>query len=63
MAEGLLALARSVDQDGVHPTSRAMVVKEMRDTLSVLRAAAPEKRERDRLDELSRRRDRRRAAS
>jgi hypothetical protein len=58
LAATALALAAVIDSPG-SPTSKAMVAKELRETLAALRALAPPKKEADRGDELA---ERRRAA-
>jgi hypothetical protein len=61
LAAAALALARVIDAPG-SATSKAMVAKELRETLAALRALAPPKREQDTLDEIAAAREKRRAS-
>lgn len=62
LAATALALADELDGPG-SSTSKAMVAKELRETLAALRALAPSKHERDRLDEVTRKREQRRRSA
>lgn len=62
LAATALVLAAELDGSG-SSTSKAMVAKELRDTLAALRALAPPKREADRLDEVNRKREERRRSA
>jgi hypothetical protein len=63
LAAAALALAREIDDPENSATSKSMCAKALQDILSQLRALAPQKRERDRLDELAEKRTRRRATA
>lgn len=56
---GLLQLAAGLDDPGSSLTSRAAALKELRETMSLLRALAPADERKDGIDELTRRRERR----
>jgi hypothetical protein len=58
LAASALALAEAIDAPG-SATSKAMVAKELRETLAALRALAPPKAEEDEIDRARRRRDER----
>ena len=60
-AGAALVLARGLDDDGFSLTSRAMAVKELRETMAALRELAPPAQEADGLDDLAARREQRRA--
>lgn len=57
-----IALAREIDRDN-SATSKSMCAKALQDVLGQLRGLAPPRRERDRIDELSEKRGRRRATA
>ena len=61
-AAAALAIARDIDSSSTSPNAKAMLAKELRDTLAVLYARAPVEEAKDSIDELSRRRAARRAA-
>jgi hypothetical protein len=63
LAATALALAASLDDPDVSATAKANCSRELRDTFAALRALAPVERSADALDELKRRRQRRRKAS
>jgi hypothetical protein len=58
LAASALALADAIDAPG-SATSKAMVAKELRETLAALRALAPVRVEEDEIDRARRRRDER----
>ncbi len=58
-----LELARQLDDGDNSATSKSMCAKSLQDVLGVLRALAPAKPEKDRLDELAAQRSRRRATA
>jgi hypothetical protein len=60
-AGAALALAAGLDDDRFSLTSRAMATKELRETMAALRALAPPDEEGDDVDDLTVRRERRRA--
>jgi len=62
-AAAALALARDLDAVGTSPNARSMLAKELRDLMAVLYARAPAEEVQDRVDELSKRRQARRAGS
>jgi hypothetical protein len=57
LAAAALALARAVDASKTSPTAKSMCARELRELLGELRDRMPEGEERDRLDELTARRD------
>lgn len=59
----VVALAADVDDPGTRPAARAMVARELRETLSVLKALAPIEKSSDAVDELTKRRNDRISAS
>jgi hypothetical protein len=63
LAMSALRLAREMDNSGNSATSKSMCARELRDTLDRLRELAPKEETKDGLDDLSARRDRRRARS
>lgn len=62
LAASALALAEEIDGRN-SATSKSMCAKELRETMGLLRSLAPPKVETDRLDEVSKRRRRRRATA
>jgi hypothetical protein len=62
LAASALALARELDTAENSATSKAMCARALAESLEKLRALAPPKQEADKLDELARRRARRRAS-
>lgn len=62
LAASALALAEAIDAPG-SATSKAMVAKELRETMAALRALAPPKVERDRIDEVNQKREQRRRSA
>jgi hypothetical protein len=63
LAAAAVALAEILDDGHNSATSRSMVAKELRETLSCLRALAPPKREQDTVDEIAAAREKRRASA
>jgi hypothetical protein len=57
LAAAALALAAAVDAPRTSPTAKSMCARELRELLGELREQMPEGEERDRLDELTARRD------
>jgi hypothetical protein len=62
LAAAALALAEELDRSN-SATSKSMCAKELRETMAVLRALAPSKKEQDAIDDLTARRTARRAAA
>lgn len=63
LALSTLALAKAIDSGGTSSTAKSMCARELREALDRLRELTPPKAEGDRLDELSARRDQRRATA
>jgi hypothetical protein len=63
LAASALALARDIDDQGNSATSRSMCARSLIETLDRLWEMAPEKKEKDRVDDLSTQRDKRRGRS
>lgn len=63
LAASALALARELDDPSNSATSKAMCARALTETLEGLRAQLPPAIEDDKVDDLTRRRDARRAAS
>lgn len=62
LAATAIVLAEQLDGHG-SSTSKAMVAKELRETLAALRELAPPARAKDRLDEVNRKREQRRRSA
>jgi hypothetical protein len=63
LAASALALACEIDAEGNSATSKSMCARELRDTLDRLRELAPKTKTKDRVDDLSDRRAKRRGAA
>lgn len=63
LAAAALALASDIDNSDTRPTARSMCNRELRENLERLRRMAPPREETDWLDELTARRDARRASA
>ena len=63
LAAVVLAMAERIDDPNTRPTAAAMCAQRLQDALTQLHRVAPAKPKKDKLDELSKRRDRRRTAS
>jgi hypothetical protein len=61
LAASALALAAEIDDSANSATSKSMCARALLDTMNRLRELAPEKPKKDRVDELSKRRAKRRA--
>lgn len=63
LAAAVMVLAREIDSEGNSATSKSMCVRALLEAMAELRAQLPAERERDGVDDLSSRRQRRRAGA